>query len=195
MCIRDSKDKSPINPGQAIEIVKRIKAIEKKKINNLIKKCVEEIINRTDNNLPFIKDEESQPGVYQSAWKGLGEDYRDYNCGLGLKHIAKVIKEVVKIKHPDVKISIKTARGRTIDMTVLSADRELLVDPNHPQGYCVSRSTEVLCPKGKELVELINNTTAFFNHDRSDGMTDYFDTGFYSSIGIGRYDKPFTVVN
>ncbi len=29
------------------------------------------------------------------------------------------------------------------------------------------------------------------NHDKSDMMTDYFDVGWYVSIKVGRYDKPF----
>lgn len=32
------------------------------------------------------------------------------------------------------------------------------------------------------------------NHDRSDIMTDYFDVGWYVSIHIGRWDKPFQVI-
>jgi hypothetical protein len=32
------------------------------------------------------------------------------------------------------------------------------------------------------------------NHDRSDSMTDYFDVGWYVTINIGRWDKPFRYV-
>ena len=30
-------------------------------------------------------------------------------------------------------------------------------------------------------------------YDNSDAMTDYFDTAYYFGIGIGRWDKPYTV--
>ena len=29
------------------------------------------------------------------------------------------------------------------------------------------------------------------NHDRSDSQSDYFDCGFYVSLNIGRWDKPY----
>ncbi len=29
------------------------------------------------------------------------------------------------------------------------------------------------------------------NHDRSDIMTDYFDVGWYVSLNIGKWDKPY----
>ena len=31
------------------------------------------------------------------------------------------------------------------------------------------------------------------NHDNSDIMTDYFDVGWYISVNIGRWDKPYIV--
>ena len=33
--------------------------------------------------------------------------------------------------------------------------------------------------------------TMSYNYDNSDIMTDYFDTNFYLTLGIGRYDKPY----
>ena len=33
--------------------------------------------------------------------------------------------------------------------------------------------------------------TMSYNYDNSDVMTDYFDTNFYLTLGIGRYDKPY----
>jgi hypothetical protein len=31
-------------------------------------------------------------------------------------------------------------------------------------------------------------------YDRSDAMTDYFDTAYYVDVNIGQWDKPYTVV-
>ena len=31
------------------------------------------------------------------------------------------------------------------------------------------------------------------NHDNSDMMTDYFDVGWYISVNLGRWDKPYVV--
>lgn len=42
----------------------------------------------------------------------------------------------------------------------------------------------------KELIAAMNNG----NYDNSDVQTDYFDTGWYVSVNIGSWDKPYTVV-
>ena len=39
----------------------------------------------------------------------------------------------------------------------------------------------------EELGDAMNNG----NHDRSDFQTDYFDVGWYSSINVGSWNKPF----
>jgi len=38
-----------------------------------------------------------------------------------------------------------------------------------------------------EVIPAMNNG----NHDNSDIMTDYFDVGWYISVNLGRYDKPY----
>lgn len=37
----------------------------------------------------------------------------------------------------------------------------------------------------------LSNALNAGNHDNSDIQTDYFDVGWYTSINIGRWDKPF----
>jgi hypothetical protein len=32
------------------------------------------------------------------------------------------------------------------------------------------------------------------NHDNSDIQSDYFDVGWYISINVGRWDKPYELV-
>lgn len=41
-----------------------------------------------------------------------------------------------------------------------------------------------------ELVRLMD----IGNHDRSDIQTDYFDVGWYKSINIGKWNKPYVLV-
>lgn len=41
-----------------------------------------------------------------------------------------------------------------------------------------------------ELVRLMD----IGNHDRSDIQTDYFDVGWYKSVNIGKWNKPYQVV-
>ena len=33
------------------------------------------------------------------------------------------------------------------------------------------------------------------NHDNSDMMTDYFDVGWYIGVRLGKWDKPYSVIN
>ena len=40
-----------------------------------------------------------------------------------------------------------------------------------------------------EVIPAMNNG----NHDNSDIMTDYFDVGWYVSVNLGRWDKPYVV--
>lgn len=52
-----------------------------------------------------------------------------------------------------------------------------------------------LTDEAKQVFKLINEICRFFNRDDSDAMTDYFDTNFYYSLGIGQYDKPVIIKN
>lgn len=50
--------------------------------------------------------------------------------------------------------------------------------------------------KGKTkdfLLELLGTMRGSKYHDRSDQMTDYFDTSHYTYINIGKYNKPYIV--
>ena len=42
-------------------------------------------------------------------------------------------------------------------------------------------------------MHFLNNCATAYNYDDSDSQTDYFDTNFYYSLAIGKWDKPFTI--
>lgn len=42
-----------------------------------------------------------------------------------------------------------------------------------------------------ELMDVIEDG----NYNNSDVQSDYFDVGFYTTVNIGRWDKPYVVVN
>ncbi len=50
-----------------------------------------------------------------------------------------------------------------------------------------------LTPYGKQVIKDLNKVIDAYNFDESDSMTDYFHTGFYSDISIGKYNKPYQV--
>ena len=43
----------------------------------------------------------------------------------------------------------------------------------------------------KEVLNVMNNG----NHDNSDIQTDYFDIGWYVDVNVGRWNKPYEVLN
>lgn len=47
---------------------------------------------------------------------------------------------------------------------------------------------------GKELFEYVKELADSFNYDDSDSMTDYFDTGFYLDLAIGKWTKKFELI-
>lgn len=48
--------------------------------------------------------------------------------------------------------------------------------------------------KALDLMKKIIKTMNKGNHDRSDIQTDYFDVGWYLSVNVGKWDKPYVVV-
>ena len=102
---------------------------------------------------------------------------------------------MVKVKHSDVKLLIKTGRGRSIDVAIMQASSDLVQCNADCQGRQLSYYQDQLTDKGKDLLNLINKTFSYFNHDRSDSMVDYFDVGFYDHVELGKYDNPFKVVS
>jgi hypothetical protein len=45
-----------------------------------------------------------------------------------------------------------------------------------------------------EIKEAMDGCPEFQNHNRSDLMTDYHDVGWYTYINVGRWDKPYILV-
>ena len=48
--------------------------------------------------------------------------------------------------------------------------------------------------KGLELMEDIIKAMNCENYDNSDSQRDYFDCGYYISLSVGKWDKPFRKV-
>lgn len=47
--------------------------------------------------------------------------------------------------------------------------------------------------KAREYLEEVYKVLMDGNHDNSDAQVDYFDVGWYVSMNIGRWDKPYIV--
>lgn len=77
----------------------------------------------------------------------------------------------------------------------INASREYLTtkleEYKNRKGDRVKGNEWYLSDYGKNVVGDINKKLNSYNYDDSDGMVDYFDTNFYDSVEIGRWDKPY----
>jgi hypothetical protein len=150
------------------------------------------------------------------GWQG--ENYDGY---LSSKEICKLIREQLKRRFPTSKFSVSKedyAGGRKIYIALMSTYfnpfvNEINVD-NEPDEYRKQQKLNhfnsvkekmstgvnqynieddyILTQQAKNLMKDVINTVQSFNYDDSDSMIDYFDTNFYTSFSIGKWDKPFT---
>ena len=60
-----------------------------------------------------------------------------------------------------------------------------------PEGW-YSGGARLTSKAAKMLTKVVEIANAK-NYDKSDLMTDHFDVGFYLSLHVGKWDKPFTV--
>ena len=116
------------------------------------------------------------------------------------------------LKGTGVKYSLKCS-NLSITCTIKSAPVDFIANSNETCGadfYQTSRGFQTntsgydqvnhyhyrdhYSGKAKELMTKI--VTAIYSgdyYDRSDAMSDYFDTAYYAHINVGKWDKPFVV--
>jgi hypothetical protein len=99
------------------------------------------------------------------------------------------------LKKYDVKGSLSVSNSSTVVLSIRSGSVDFGLDgaTNHTvnnywfqeqyHGDALAFLTEVYA--------VLNNG----NHNNNDAMTDYFDVGWYVSIRIGRWDKPYTLTS
>lgn len=96
------------------------------------------------------------------------------------------------------KLSVTREHYSSVRCIILSAPIELRLDNTRSNEsvnnfWISSRYEDTPNDAAKEALTKINNVLNLNNYDRSDSMVDYFDVGHYVTIGIGAWDKPFTV--
>lgn len=75
----------------------------------------------------------------------------------------------------------------TQQVEYLRKNRNLDVNPYWYKEHFSGKAKAFL----SELIPAMNDG----NHDNSDIQTDYFDVGWYISVNIGKWDKPYEVVS
>lgn len=132
----------------------------------------------------------------QNGWAG---DNYDHN--LTTKDIAERVRAYVKEAYPTYKFSIRTEYASmcsSIHIALMEAPEDVFVNPDREKyeqlnSYYLDKE-EGITELGRKVMEDINDFICSYRYNDSDGMIDYFDTNFYYYLEIGRWDKPFKVV-
>lgn len=140
----------------------------------------------------------------QNGWKG-----ENYNRNLSTKEITAKIREFVKSVFPDCKFSCTFetfSGGRAINISLMEAPKEVYNTTDKritEEAYIQSaewylspyfRGKATLTGYGKSIIETVNDYIKSYNYNDSDSQIDYFDTNFYSHFDIGKWNKPFKIV-
>ena len=109
------------------------------------------------------------------------------------KELAPAIKKVLETW--GVKGTIKVNNGSTLVVTLRKVPAGLFTSKEIETGVNIYWIKEHFEGTAKNfLVELLDAMKGTKWYDRSDAMTDYFDTAWYNDIKIGEYGKPVEVI-
>ena len=147
----------------------------------------------------------------QNGWAG-----KQYDPKLSTKEIAANIRRYVKDVYPTWKFSVTSqyySGGSSINISVMTAPYEIFDydnDTTHQQKLKEDMNSggvdmQLHTIRSREQMKFLNDfgytvlkdvydQLMSYRYDDSDGMIDYFDTNFYHSFNLGKWDKPFQVV-
>ncbi len=111
----------------------------------------------------------------------------------------KIQAELKKVIPSGWKWSLSVRHHMAIVLTIWQGPKELTINgegetADHRQlnEYYLDRAFQD--PKTVETFQKINEALNLDNFNNSDPMTDYFHVGHYVDIEIGRWDKPYVVI-
>lgn len=174
-----------------------------------------QLVEKFNNRFATVRPDNNS--YSQNGWKGIGYDSSIGICEIA-KVIRTAVKQKypnVKISATTSKYS----GGQSLSVNLMSAPFEVFATPDASklrgadltwgEADAMQRWTSTiesghfgvnhyylnesiyLTDEAKDFFKFINDICRFFNRDDSDAMTDYFDTNFYYSLGIGKWDKKF----
>jgi hypothetical protein len=114
----------------------------------------------------------------------------------------KAIRAELKEKFPKWKFGVRKGAGSlSVDVTIKqgTASFEGKTYQQVNQYWIDSHWTDYEDAQAlKRINEIMHNAPGRAGgkvyYDRSDAMTDYFDTAFYTHLSIGSWDQPYTCV-
>lgn len=122
-------------------------------------------------------------------WKG--KNYKGQMRG----EIVEIVRSWLKDSYPLYQFSVTQNGYRSINIYLIKADFEAFTKESgyiHKEinPYHIEKDTS-LTERAREVMRNVYDFVMSYNYDNSDAMTDYFDTNFYLTLGIGRYNKPY----
>jgi len=146
-----------------------------------------------------------------------------FKPGVGLHDIAPIIRGYVKDVYPTWKFSVRQDRYNSIYVSLMEAPADIFSEKGIRQwarnealkrrktedealAYC---REEIRCghiqnwdwyydymtDSAREVLADIQNLVNSYRFDDSDARFDYYNTNFYPSFYIGKWDKPFKIVS
>lgn len=113
----------------------------------------------------------------------------DVNASLAVHNHSTLVISIKEGKLDFIKNYNDESIARRTDLRQVNMAKDHIdVNPywfqEHFTGDCKAFLTELFAAaKGTEW------------YDRSDAMTDYFDTAYYIDVNVGRWNKPYTLTN
>lgn len=122
------------------------------------------------------------------------------------KEKAAAIRAEIKKRFPEWKFSIRVDNHSQLCVNIMAGPanfNEILGDRGYAQLNPYLKYEEDVAHCYSDDQFKFEPYAAFFNeiisimkrggdwYDNSDAMTDYFDTAYYLSLGIGNWDKPY----
>ena len=129
----------------------------------------------------------------QNGWKG-----DKYDISRSTKDIAALVRAYVKSAYPECKFSVtyrSYAGGSSISVSLMEGTQAALLkgDSHDVNQYYIDRDT-VMTPWAKAIMMDVNDVIKSYRFSDCDGMIDYFDTNFYYDLSVGRWSKPYAIV-
>lgn len=106
------------------------------------------------------------------------------------KEKSKEIRKQLKAAFPEIKFSVTIDNYTSLYCCIMEAPiRFTEEDYSQLNHYYLDRY------EYSNVLQRISDICNEGNHNNSDSMTDYFDVGWYFSLNVGKWDKPFKLID
>lgn len=125
---------------------------------------------------------------------------------LGIKEIAKQVRERLAAEFPACKFSVTIDRysmGQSLTVSLMSAPFPTFNQPtenkytkvnHHWLKHTLPNETTIYTEECRTVLMRIKEIVNEYNYDNSDPVTDFYDVNFHFELNIGKWDKPFVQI-